>query len=195
MTHILTSQRSWIGPIALVTVVLLLAATGNAQAQSSGSSGSGSGAGDQSAASAAGDAPGGGVPASGSVPGAVTANVAEIGGLMGDPGQRIIIIDVRPRAAFAKGHLRNAVNLQVRYSDVLRDHVFDNAALGGDKSAKIVVYGAYANDPAAAAVVRKALSEGYSNVIWMRGGFAEWVGRPDLQTRPGSQHDLRDGAP
>jgi len=95
--------------------------------------------------------------------------------MMGDQGERVIIIDVRPRASFLEGHLKNARNVDVRYSPVMRDHVFDKSALGTDKSARIVVYGANVNDAAAAAVVRQATAEGFSNVIWMRGGFAEWV--------------------
>ena len=174
MTRIIpVFHRTWTTAAALAVPVLLLALSGPAHAQSSGSSSSG-GCGCGGAASA-GDAPGGGDPASASVPGAITANVAEIGSLMGDSGERVIVIDVRPRADFAKSHLRNAKNLQVRYSEVLRAHVFDKSALGTDKAARIVVYGTSANDPAAAAVVRTALSEGYSNVIWMRGGFAEWI--------------------
>jgi rhodanese-related sulfurtransferase len=179
MQDVIGSQRTWnlIAAVAAAALLLVLASAGNAHAQSSGSSGSGGCGcgGGESAAAPAGDAPGGGDSGAASAPGAVTANAVEIGSLMGDAGERVIIIDVRPRADFAKGHLRNAKHLPVRYSDVLRDHVFDKAALGGDKSAKIVVYGASATDPAAAAVVRKALSEGYTNVIWMRGGFADWV--------------------
>jgi len=110
-----------------------------------------------------------------SVAGVQTGGAQDVSGLMGDQGERVIIIDVRPRADFAKSHLKNAKNLEVRYSPVLRDHVFDKAALGADKSARIVVYGASATDPAAAAVVRQATAEGFSNVIWMRGGFAEWI--------------------
>ncbi|MCK6454525.1 MAG: rhodanese-like domain-containing protein, partial [Alphaproteobacteria bacterium] len=110
-----------------------------------------------------------------SVAGVVTGGAAEVNGLMGHTGERVIVIDVRPRADFARSHLKNARHLPVRYSEVLRDHVFDRSALGGDKSARIVVYGAGANDPAAAAVIRHAINEGYSNVIWMRGGFAEWT--------------------
>jgi rhodanese-related sulfurtransferase len=177
MTKMFAAHRTWILAAVLAAPMVVLALSGNAHAQSSGSSGSSgssSGSGDASAA-AGGDAPGGGDAGSASVAGAVTASAVEIGGMMGDTGARVVIIDVRPRAAFAKGHLRNAKNLQVRYSDVLREHVFDKSALGADKSAQIVIYGAGDRDPAAAAVVRKALSEGYSNVIWMRGGFADWI--------------------
>jgi rhodanese-related sulfurtransferase len=117
--------------------------------------------------------------------GAVTSGAGDVSGMMGgEGGERVIVIDVRPRADFLKGHLKNAKNLEVRYSEVLRDHLFDKAQLGANKSARIVVYGAGANDPAAAAVVRTAQAEGFSNVIWMRGGFAEWVAAR-LPTTPG----------
>ena len=179
MTNFLASHRARILAAVLAGPVLLLGLSGNAHAQSSGSSGSsgscGCSGGNDPGIASAGDGPTGGEPASASVAGVITGGAADINGLMGDTGERVIIIDVRPRADFAKGHLKNAKNLQVRYSEVLRDHVFDKAALGGDKSARIIVYGAGASDPAAAAVVRKALNEGYSNVIWMRGGFAEWI--------------------
>jgi rhodanese-related sulfurtransferase len=85
--------------------------------------------------------------------------------MMGDAGERVIILDVRPKADFAKGHLRGAINLEK----------FDKAALGSDKSVRIVVYGANERDESAAKMVRTMAGEGFANVIWMRGGFAEWV--------------------
>jgi rhodanese-related sulfurtransferase len=111
----------------------------------------------------------------GTVSGVQTGGAQDVSAMMGDQGERVIVIDVRPRADYLTGHLKNAKNVEVRYSPVLRDYVFDGSILGGDKSARIIVYGANANDPATAAVVRQATAQGFSNVIWMRGGFAEWI--------------------
>jgi len=123
-----------------------------------------------------GDGPGHGDASPGAFSGVQTSSAGDLNGMMGgDGGERVIVIDVRPRSEFLKSHVPKAINMPVRYSEVLRDHVIDDPApLGTDKNARIVVYGG-ANDPAAAAVVRQATAEGYTNVIWMRGGLAEWV--------------------
>ena len=82
-------------------------------------------------------------------------------------GERVVIIDVRPRSDFARLRIPNA------------KHLPDPATLAGllptDKSATIVVYGVDANDANAEAIVKRISSEGYASVLWMRGGFAEWV--------------------
>ena len=96
---------------------------------------------------------------------ATTRSAAGVMELMGGAGERIIIIDVRPKTDFAKSHLRGAINMVQ----------FDKGALGADKAAKIVVYGASERDEAATKMIRAITGEGFTNVIWMRGGFAEWL--------------------
>lgn len=81
----------------------------------------------------------------------------------------VLLIDPRPEAEFAAGHLPGARN--VRLPDVPHD--------GGrerwiDRYDKIVVYG---NDPstaAAKAMHKRLLSLGYEKVRWFEGGIAEW---------------------
>lgn len=159
--------------------ILMTGWSESAYAQTSGSESSSSSSSSSSSPSSGGDAGGmgGGPDNVGSVAGMATGTASGVSGMMGgDGGERVIVLDVRPRTDFAKSHVPKAINMPVRYSEVLREHIIDDKApLGADKSARIVVYGAGPNDPAAAAVVRQATAEGYTNVIWMRGGFAEWV--------------------
>lgn len=165
---------------SVIAVPILMAGwTESAYAQTSGSEGSSSSSSSSQSSDKGGDAGGmgGGPDNVGSVAGMATGTASGVSGMMGgDGGERVIVLDVRPRSDFAKSHVPKAINMPVRYSEVLREHVVDDKApLGADKAARIVVYGAGPNDPAAAAVVRQATAEGYTNVIWMRGGFAEWV--------------------
>lgn len=174
------SRRSPLFALAFALSVALLATgwSGDAFAQaSSGSTGtSGGDTGSASSSNATGDAPGQGDGGAAGVSGMQTGTAGDLSGMMGEQGERVIVIDVRSRRDFARSHVPNAINLNVRYSEVLREHVIDDkSAFGPDKSARIVVYGYRSDDPAAVAVVRRAAAEGYTNVIWMRGGFAEWV--------------------
>lgn len=165
---------------SVIAVPILMGWADQAYAQSSsGGESSSSSSSSSQGSDKGGDAGGmgGGPDNVGSVAGMATGTAADIGGMMGgEGGERVIVLDIRPRSDFAKSRVPKAINMPVRYSEVRREHVIDDKTpLGTDKTAKIVVYGAGPNDPAAAAVVRQATAEGYTNVIWMRGGFAEWV--------------------
>jgi rhodanese-related sulfurtransferase len=171
-------RRSPLFALAIAVTLSLATAGWSGEAFAQSSSGPSGSSANSDSSNATGDAPGHSDPgvAGGAVSGMQTGTAGDLSGMMGEVGERVIVIDVRKRADFARSHIPQAVNLEVRYSEVLRDHVIDSKSVfGPDKSARIVVYGYRANDPAAVAVVRKAAAEGYTNVIWMRGGFAEWV--------------------
>ena len=167
------SIRAFAIASAVAVPILVTGWNSSAFAQSSESSSSSS---SSSSSQSGGDGPGQGDPSPGAFSDVSTGSAGAVSGMMGgDGGERVIVIDVRPPSEFLKSRVPKAINMPVRYSPVMRDHVIDDkTALGTDKTARIVVYG-NANDPAAAAVVRQATAEGYTNVIWMRGGLAEWV--------------------
>jgi len=164
----LEGQRDRRELLATLAMGLALAAAPGIVLAGDGGDGGGDGGGGGGGGSSSGTAPG-------SVSGASVGSAASVSGLMGDQGERVIIIDVRPKGDFARGRLRGAINLQVRYSEVTRAYQFDKSLLGNDKSKPVVVYGANEKDAAAANAVRAVVAEGFTNVIWMRGGFAEWV--------------------
>jgi len=107
--------------------------------------------------------------------GAKNATAAEVQGLMGEPGERVIVIDARKPGLWEKGHIGKALKLNWRYSNVTRGWQFDAKGLGSDKAAPLVIYGQNESDGWAGLAVEKAVSEGFTNVLWLRGGFAEWV--------------------
>lgn len=110
------------------------------------------------------------------ISGAMTIGAGDISTTVSDcQKNNCIIFDVRPKANFTNGHLRGALSMDTRYSAVRQDHVGDLSILGTDKSKMIVVYGENATDRVAESVVRQAVAEGFTNVVWMRGGFSEWV--------------------
>ncbi len=110
------------------------------------------------------------------IKGAKNATAAEVQGLMGGAqGERVVVIDARKPGLWEKGHLAKALKLNWRYSNITQSWQFDAKGLGNDKAAPLVIYGQNESDGWAGLVVQKAVSEGFSNVIWMRGGFAEWT--------------------
>ena len=96
----------------------------------------------------------------------MTSNAQSVSEMIGgDVGKRIIFIDVRPKADFARAHLSGTKNMDVRYSEVRKDdYVPDLSMLGTNKAAPVVIYGAGPNDKAAESVARQAVAEGFTNV-------------------------------
>lgn len=110
------------------------------------------------------------------IKGAKNATAAEVQGLMGgSQGERVVVIDARRPGAWEKGRIGRAVKLDWRYSNITQSWQFDAKGLGSDKSAPTVIYGQNESDGWAGLAVQKAVSEGFTTVIWLRGGFAEWV--------------------
>lgn len=114
-------------------------------------------------------------PSKSSVKGATEVTAQAVQDMIGAQGERVRIIDARKPGAFDKSRIPNAIKIDWRYSNVTRGWNFDAKAIGGNKAYPLVIYGADAQDGFAALAAEKAVSEGYSNVLWLRGGFAEWV--------------------
>ena len=73
----------------------------------------------------------------------------------------VFVVDARDGESFAAGHINGAVN-------------FADMKLPADKNAKLVFYCGGVKCPAASRAAKKALDEGYKNVMVYRGGWAEW---------------------
>ena len=109
------------------------------------------------------------------IKGSKNTTAAEVQGLMGAQGERVLVIDARRPGAWEKGRIAKAIKLNWRYSNITQSWQFDAKDLGGNKSAPTVIYGQNEQDGFAGLAVQKAVSEGFANVLWLRGGFAEWV--------------------
>ncbi|HET7400339.1 MAG TPA: rhodanese-like domain-containing protein [Usitatibacter sp.] len=78
-----------------------------------------------------------------------------------------IVIDVRPREAFAGGHIAGAVNIPVAR---LRTLLPDDPAF--DRTQPIIVYSADAAAAEGAAIMNDA---GFSGAVSLRGGLDAWL--------------------
>lgn len=112
------------------------------------------------------------------LPGGKIISLAETQGLVGD--KEVRFFDMRSAINYGKGHLPGASALPYKQRsekaenfDASLDGV-DFHQLPADKSARIVFYsdGPTGWKSYKAAVL--AIRQGYSRVLWFRGGFAEW---------------------
>jgi len=108
------------------------------------------------------------------IKGAQVVTTADVKSMI-DRGERVIIIDARRMGKWENGRIVNALKVNWKPNFVIQGWSFDNKPLGSDKSARIVIYGENESDGWAGQVVQKAVAEGFTNVMWLRGGFAEWV--------------------
>ena len=103
-----------------------------------------------------------------SLEGAKTVTTDEVAGLLG----KVTILDVRRKASFLEGHIPGAKSIVGQFNKERK--VFDPIAFGPDKSAPIVIHGHGSDGWSAVYAVRSAVAAGYSDVRWMRAGWAEW---------------------
>jgi rhodanese-related sulfurtransferase len=97
----------------------------------------------------------------------------ELKSLAGKPGLRIF--DLRKKASFVEGHIPKAVSAASAYDE--REKKLDVAILGSDKSLPIVFYSHGAAGWKSYWAAKGAVQAGYANVMWFRGGYAEWEER------------------
>ena len=84
----------------------------------------------------------------------------------------LVLIDSRKHTEFLKGHIEGAVNIlntQINQEE-LQKHL-------KDKNSAVLFY---CNGPRcmrSSDSVKKAISWGYKNIFWFRGGWQEWSGK------------------
>ncbi|MDH5765827.1 MAG: rhodanese-like domain-containing protein [Gammaproteobacteria bacterium] len=104
-----------------------------------------------------------------SIKGAVSVTAEEVIKLIfSNPG--IVIVDSRKKTEYLKGHIEGAVNI---LNTVMSQQDLEQYLT--DKSSAILFY---CNGPRcmrSSDAVTKALSWGYTNVFWFRGGWKEWT--------------------
>jgi rhodanese-related sulfurtransferase len=103
------------------------------------------------------------------IPGAVIVSAEEVVELiLARP--ELIIIDSRKKSEYAKGHIEGAFNL---LNTAMRRE--DLTSLSPSKTTPIVFYCNGTRCLRSADAISKAMSWGYHNVFWMRGGWKEWT--------------------
>jgi len=87
--------------------------------------------------------------------------------ILADPGMPII--DSRKKTEYVKGHIEGAVNISniEMTSDVLQK-------VAPEKNNAILFYCNGVHCLRSSDAIHKALSWGYSNIVWLRGGWQEW---------------------
>jgi rhodanese-related sulfurtransferase len=103
------------------------------------------------------------------LPGAKTVSADEVKPLLG----KALILDVRRKAAFQEGHLQGAKSITHAHNKDAKS--FDLSVFGGDKSVTIVIHGHGSDGWSAVDAVNTAVKAGYTNVLWLRGGYKEWT--------------------
>lgn len=103
-----------------------------------------------------------------SLPGAKTVSAEDVKPLLG----KALILDVRRKATFQEGHLQGAKSITHAHNKDAKS--FDVSVFGSDKSATIVIHGHGSDGWSAVDAVNSAVKAGFTNVLWMRGGFKEW---------------------
>ena len=85
---------------------------------------------------------------------------------------KLVIIDSRKKTEYVKGHIEGSINIlntQLTANDLQK-------VLPG-KSAQVLFYCNGHRCMRSADSTRKALSWGYNNVYWFRGGWKEWTSK------------------
>lgn len=81
-----------------------------------------------------------------------------------------MLVDARTPSAFAKGHIKTAINLGIADISVGSRHRADLAA-----AKRIIVYGQNPGDPLATGLAMRLLEAGYDATRIYRGGVDAWT--------------------
>jgi rhodanese-related sulfurtransferase len=82
------------------------------------------------------------------------------------------IYDLRKKASYVEGHVPNAINAAPHYNE--KEKTIDMGGLEPDRNARIVFYSHGVTGWKSYFAAKTAVASGYRNVMWMRGGYAEW---------------------
>ena len=83
------------------------------------------------------------------------------------------IYDLRKKASYADGHLPGAKSAASHYDPSATS--LDTSILGPNKSDRVVFYSHGTTGWKSYWAAMRAVEAGYTNVMWMRGGFSEWA--------------------
>lgn len=84
----------------------------------------------------------------------------------------VSIYDFRKKASYVEGHVPGAMSGAPYYNE--RETTLDTSFLPADRSQRIVFYSHGSTGWKSYYAAMQAVEAGYSNVLWMRGGYAEW---------------------
>ncbi len=83
-----------------------------------------------------------------------------------------LVLDARKKTAYSEGHIPGAQSVGAAYDK--QAGTFDVSVFGPDKAKPLIIHGHGSDGWTAVYAVKAAVGAGYSNVSWLRGGWAEW---------------------
>ncbi|HEY9537401.1 MAG TPA: rhodanese-like domain-containing protein [Kiloniellaceae bacterium] len=87
--------------------------------------------------------------------------------------QGVTVYDLRKKASYVDGHVPSAVSAAAHYDAA--SEALDTDFLGPDRGAAMVFYSHGSTGWKSYHAARQAAEAGYNNVMWMRGGYADWA--------------------
>lgn len=87
--------------------------------------------------------------------------------------QGIFIYDLRKKASYVDGHVPGAESAAAYYN--AQTTTLDTGFLGPNKSDRVLFYSHGTTGWKSYWAAKRAVEAGYTNVMWMRGGFSEWA--------------------
>lgn len=88
-------------------------------------------------------------------------------------GQRAVqVYDLRKKASYVEGHIPGSVNAARHYDEKAK--TLDVSVLDKDRATTVVFYSHGVSGWKSYWAAKSAAASGYGNVLWLRGGYAEW---------------------
>lgn len=82
------------------------------------------------------------------------------------------VYDLRKKASYVEGHIPGSINAARHYNE--KDRTLDVSLLGQDLGTTVVFYSHGVSGWKSYWAAKSAVTSGYKNVLWLRGGYAEW---------------------
>ncbi|HEX2114649.1 MAG TPA: rhodanese-like domain-containing protein [Alphaproteobacteria bacterium] len=82
------------------------------------------------------------------------------------------VYDLRKKASYVEGHIPGAITAARHYNE--KEKTLDVSVLDRDRATTVVFYSHGVSGWKSYWAAKSAVSAGYSNVLWLRGGYAEW---------------------
>lgn len=82
------------------------------------------------------------------------------------------VYDLRKKASYVEGHIPGSINAARHYNE--KEKTLDVGALDKDRATTVAFYSHGASGWKSYWAAKSAVAAGYKNVLWLRGGYAEW---------------------
>jgi rhodanese-related sulfurtransferase len=82
------------------------------------------------------------------------------------------VYDLRKKASYVEGHIPSSINAARHYNE--KEKTLDVSVLEKDRATTVVFYSHGVSGWKSYWAAKSAVMSGYKNVLWLRGGYAEW---------------------